>query len=485
MKNITQMPGWWERMREQFSPLFICLILAFSAALSLEVIIGAFSQSQVYIIAAAGALVMVITVLFRLDELTVTLILAVHLYADWFLGLHLVGILMALVLLIVYYFGRSADHPWVGPRPLWLWALFLTLTIYPAIYGGQLRLFDLATFYPSNILGAFMMFWLGTVIVQDSLHLRRLLKLIAGLSTLLAIHTIIQSRTGVFLFGTPRIDDLLAQAGNYQFINSNAIRAASFLIDPNWNGTLLAMMAFLPLGLFFESPSFLAKALYLFETILLLLALLFTYSNSGWIGAIAGLLIFILFAGRARSRFILLSILLMFAIILIIFFPSEISVQLQHASNPEEVILRVGALHTALQTIRAFPLTGIGLGYQAYLLGTQPFSDFEQGSFSQPHDSYLEWGAMAGIPVLLVFVALLLSALWMAFQNWAKADVRTRSLIGCGMAAIVSLSVSSITINGWTNPVMAEVGWLVLGAITSPLLTQSFGDKQRNGIVVL
>jgi O-antigen ligase len=483
MKNIAWMPQWHEAMRRWLSLPSIFSILALPAVLFLGVIIGRLNPN--YSFALAGAIVMVFSVLFRWDELAVTLIIAVHLYVDWFLGLHLVGVFMVLVLLFVYYFGRSADHPWTAPRLRWLWVLFLVLTIYPAIYGGQLRLYDLVTFYPSIILGAFMMFWLGTVIVRDRVHLRRFLKILAGLGTLLAIHTIFQSTTGIFLFGTQNINDLLSQVGNYQFANTDAIRAASFLIDPNWNGTLLAMMAFLPLGLLFESSSLLGKALYLFETILMLLALLFTYSNSGWIGAIAGLFIFMLVAGRIRYSLLVLSFILITTLMLLIFLSTEVNIQLQHALNPREVILRVGAWQTALQTIQAFPLTGIGLGYQAYLIRTQPFSVLELGTFTQPHNSYLEWAAMAGIPVLLIFVALLLFALGIALRNWARADARTRSLIGCGIAAIVSLSVSSITIDGWTHPLIAEVGWLVLGAITSSLLRQSLGDKRRKEKVVL
>ncbi|MGI9057754.1 MAG: O-antigen ligase family protein [Ktedonobacteraceae bacterium] len=478
MKNVIQVPRWWETIRERVSPLLICLFLLLPAALFLGVAIGTSSHVQVYSVIAAGALAMALIVLLRLDELVVVLILAVHLYVDWFLGLHLIGIIMALLLLFVYYFARSDEHPWVEPRLLWLWALFLVLTIYPAIYGGQLRLFDLATFYPSNILGAFLMFWLGTIIVRDSVSLRKLLKILAVLGTLLAVHTIIQATTGIFLFGSQRVNDLLSQVGNYQLTNSTATRAVSFLIDPNWNGTLLAMLAFLPLGLFFESSSLLGKALYLFETILILMALVFTYSNSGWVGAIAGIIIFMLFVGSKRSSLLVLSFILLSAVILIVFFPNEMSIQLQHASNPQEVIQRVGAWQTALQTIRAFPLTGIGLGYQAYELRTQPYSALEQGIFSQPHDSYLEWATMAGIPVLLVFVALVLCALWLALRTWARADTRSRALIGCGIAAIVSLSMSSITIDGWTHPVIAEVGWLVLGAITSPLLIHSFSVKR-------
>src|SRR5438067_4443852 len=156
MKNVAHMPQWWEITREQFSPLLICLILALPAALFLGVATGA--SNLVYGLAVAGTLVMAIVVLLRWDELTVTLIIAVHLWIDWYLALHLVGILMALVLLFAYYFGRTSDRPWVGPRPLWLWASFLALTIYPAIYGGQYLLWDAANYYPSIILGAFMMF---------------------------------------------------------------------------------------------------------------------------------------------------------------------------------------------------------------------------------------------------------------------------------------------------------------------------------------
>src|SRR5437764_4230076 len=122
--------------------------------------------------------------------------------------------------------------------------------------------------------------------------------------------------------------------------------------------------------------------LYFFVTYIILLAMLFIYSNGAWIGVIAGLVVFILFAGRKRSSFLVLSFIFIVAIILITFFPYEISTQLQHASNPTEVTLRLGAWHTALQTIQALPLTGTGLGYLAYQLRTEPFSGLEHGVFS-------------------------------------------------------------------------------------------------------
>src|SRR5690349_12245132 len=101
MKNVNQTSGWWDSIRELFSPLFICLILILTSAFSVGVVIGAAStQFVTYSVAGAGAIALVSIVLLRLYELAVMLILTVHIYVDWFLGLHLVGILLALLLLL-------------------------------------------------------------------------------------------------------------------------------------------------------------------------------------------------------------------------------------------------------------------------------------------------------------------------------------------------------------------------------------------------
>ena len=77
---------------------------------------------------------------------------------------------------------------------------------------------------------------------------------------------------------------------------------------------------------------------------------------------------------------------------------------------------------------------------------------------------------MAGIPVLLVFLALLSVALWWALRNWKRADLRSRSLIGAGIAAVIALSFNSWSNQGWTLPPLAALGWVILGSVSSPLL---------------
>jgi len=342
MNNAVQTPAWRGSIWERFSPLSLGLIVALGGAFLLGITLGSSDKATTYAIYGVGGVFTLMILLFRFDELAVMFVMALHVYVDWFLGLHLAGVLLAVVLLFIFYFGRSAERPWIKPRLLPLWFLFLVLTIYPAIYGGQYEVFDFATFYPSIYLGSFLVFWLGTLIARETQHVRRLLQFLAFLATLLAIHTLIQAKTGVFLFGTQRVNDLLVQANNYQLAGSNATRAASFLIDPNWNATLLAMMAFLPLGLFFGAKSLFTRILYLVETITILVALLFTYSNGGWVGLGSGLVVFILLSGRLRWSASVVGVVLAFGLVLVLFFPGIINTQLLHASNPQEVILRVG-----------------------------------------------------------------------------------------------------------------------------------------------
>jgi O-antigen ligase len=458
--------------KNKFSFTLLLFVFVLPAALLLGGAIGAFNPA--YGVAVAGGMFMVIIVLLRQDELTLTLILAVHLLVDWYLGLHLVALLMALVLLFAYYFGRSPDRPCVSPRSIWLWILFLTFTIYPAIHGGKLMLYDLASYYPSDIFGAFIMFWLGNIIARNMFVVKHMFQMMTAFAALLAIHTIIQAITGIFLFESASMDVHLNAASNYQMWGTQTSRAVSFFMDPNWNGTFFGMMFFLSLGLFIESKSPSAKIVYLIEMSLMLPALLFTYSTGAWIGFFCGVLTYIIFVGHTRYRVFFVSIIALSAVLIFTVFPTQIALQMQHATGPNEFSLRLAAWQTAIRVIEAFPLFGVGLGYQAYFIRANPYRVPAQfAPLSHPHDSYLEWAAMAGIPVLIIFLLLLAAAFWFAWRNWRQADISMRPLLGGGIAALGALTINSISINGWTLPPLAAYGWLIAGLITSPLLAKN------------
>jgi O-antigen ligase len=455
----------------------ILLLLLVILALSLGLGLG-YLDSYTASLAVLTFLCITLVIALRKDELTAVLIIAVHLYVDWYLGLKFVGLALTVVLLTVLFLSRSPQQIWAIPRTRWLWLLFLCLAIFPALHGYTLS--EGFTYYVTVFLAAFLFFWSGLVIAQNITSVRRFLKLLAALSAILALHTLIQSKTGFVLLASANVTQYLEQVSNYQlFSASGIIRAGSFFINPDWNGTFFATMLFIPIGLFIESSSSREKLLYGVETLLMILGLLASYSTGAWIASIVALLVFLTLLGNMRSRLLLLSGLLLTIAAIVVLFPAQIGYQLRHITANSGFALRFAAWQTAIRVIQAFPLTGLGLGLYAYLYRAEPFRSAAQYmKLAHPHNSYLEIGAMAGLPVLFMFTILLLVALWCALRNWQRADTSTRSLFAGSIAAIVALSVNSFSINGWTLAPLAALGWLILGIISSPLVAKSLQMSQ-------
>ncbi len=459
------------KVADLISPSSIFLILALPAALCLGVAIGIFNP--IYAAILAAALVMAILVLLRLDKLIAMLIIAVHILVDSYLGLavYQIALLMALVLLFASYFGRSANHPWTGPRWVWLWLLFLILTIFPALKGGTFSLTNSIGYYLEVIFSPFIMFWLGNIIAKDISGVRRVFQWLSFLAALFAIHTIIQATTGKFLFESARAQANLLQASNYQ-IGGGISRAGSFFGNPNGNGIFLATCFFLALGLFIESEKLWAKMIYLLEMLSILLALMFTYSNGSWLAALTGLLFFMVLVGRVRYSVLLLLLITALAVIALTVFPSLVAIQLARAKDQGDLSLHLGAWQTAMRVIAAYPLFGAGLGDQAYLSIAEHFRVLAQTKpLAEPDNSYLQLGAIAGIPVMLIFLVLLALVFWFSWRNWLAIDTRYRPLFAGGIVALIALSINSLTVDGWTSPIDVQfLGWLIAGVVASPLI---------------
>ncbi len=414
-----------------------------------------------------GILISALILLLRLNELATTAVIAINIVVDSYLNLFFVSLILALVILLILFLGRSSRYPWVAPRALWLWALFLVLAIFPATQ--TIIPFDGIQYYLNDFLAAFIIFWLGTEIARDITRVRYLFGLLAVFGAFVAIVTIIQAITGVMLFSRSSLQDVRS----YQLV-SDVSRYGAFLINPDSNACFLAMLLLIALGLLIEVPSLLRKAFYLILAFLILLALLFTYSTEGALGALAGIVTLIVLAGRTRIRIFFLLLIFGVAIVVIVFLPAQVGHLLQHASDPSELSLREGAWQTGIRVIQAFPLTGVGLGGYVYRVRAEPYRVPAQYIvLDHPHNAYLEFAALAGLPVLIVFLTLLVLFLRLALRNWMQADIRDRPLLGTGVAVVTVLSFFSLSDAGWTFPPLLALGWLVLGVISSPLLTKS------------
>src|SRR5690348_17014311 len=99
MRSIDYIPRMGKTTRELISSSSIFWFVTLLAAFAVGGTIGAFNP--IVIVLVTSTLVMTMAALLRLDELTVVLIVAAHIWLDVYLNLYVIGVLMALVLLCV------------------------------------------------------------------------------------------------------------------------------------------------------------------------------------------------------------------------------------------------------------------------------------------------------------------------------------------------------------------------------------------------
>jgi O-antigen ligase len=385
---------------------------------------------------------------------------------------------MALGLLTVCYMGRSDDHPWTAPNLFWLWLPFLLLMIVPTLEGGAFSLTNSIGYYLPIVLSGFVMYWIGNLLGKDEASIRFAFQCIAMMAAILSIHTIIEATTGVFLFQS--LGKSGAAAATFTLDTGNS-RLGSFFLNPNGNGMFLATAFFLPLGLFIESKSFWGRLISLGEMLLILLALTETYSTGSWLATFGALVIFILLVGRLRDSIVLTVVMAFIAALAYVLLSDKIAAQLAHASDQSDTSLHLATWETALRVTLAYPWFGVGIGNQAYLNLSEPLRVAAQTKpLQEPDNTYLQWGATSGIPIMLLFLALLGSVFVSAWRNWLKVDVRYRVLFAAGIASLLALSINSLTADGWTSPIdMPFLGWLIAGIVTSPLIRRRLSHRSH------
>lgn len=461
--------------------LGVAAALAVGAALTL---VDARVLGLVALAIGAGALLLA-----GRDELTAGLLIPVAVFLDFYqpvtFPLHLAGLLAILLtglLLARSFLWQTAERVWVAlpyPRLCLLW---LVVGAVAAVYGPSVT--EAASFYVRIILGPFLIFVLGAQVTRDARRLRTLLAVLTVMGVIIALHSMIITTTGDFLFETPAQYNYLVSVGNFHLRGTAIYRAGSFLENPDWNGVFLAMLVFVPVGLGLSAATTRVRAFCFGAAAIILAGCLCTFSVASFFALTVGFAVFLILSGRSRvtRQLLIMAAAAVFALLML--FPSNVWLLVHHGVGDGALSLRLGAWETALRLIASRPLAGIGLSSSAYLTLAEPFRVPAQYTpLSHPHEAYLELAALGGIPLLLVFLALIGALFRRAARMVARADAASRPLLVGAFVSVVTLAVNSLAINGWTLAPLAAMGWLLLGAVTSAGLRASVANGQ--GVDVL
>lgn len=448
---------------------------------------AAFSVGAGYVIGHSGSAYLgfalsvvtgfVLVALLRLDELVAASIVAIGIIIDSYQlvampgRLPLAGIAFAGFLVALLFVTQSPIRPWVRVPNLGLWALLLVLAALEIPRGVLFD--DGLKYFATTLVNAALLYIIGTQIARDLTRFKWLLVAVGAFAVLMAIHTIIQGLTGVFLLITPQWSAWLNYKGGYA-IGGSTMRAGSFFINPDDNGVFMAMMLPILVGLAGGLRTRIWRLAAAAGAALVFLGLFFTYSNASWLAVGAGGIVYVLLVARGQSRAFLVLGAFLGAAVIITVFPGEYQALLAHATRAREVNLRLGAWETGLRVVQAFPLTGLGLGYQNYAVYAEPFRvPLQDTVLKHPHDSLLEVAAMAGLPVALIWLVILVSAFRRGIRLLLTLEKSQRALVGGAVVALFVVTVNSLATPAWTLPSQVIPDWLVLGAVSSPALARA------------
>lgn len=451
--------------------LLLLVIVLISLAASITAMVLSTKQVLLVIIAIPFIVFIFWLLAAHRYEWVVGITLTISVLIDWYQLIDIrfpifstsIALLACIMVLLERIVSRSltVSYYWL------LWGMLLILGIPPILWAVIVP--EAIIYYLQIFFTPMLLFVLGALIGQNIVRVRLMLGIVAGIGTIIALHTIITAITGTFLLETSGISSYLSSVNDFT-LASGVSRVGSFLRNPDWNGTFLAMLVFIPIGLLLTTPSRLAKLFYLGEIIAILLALLFTYSTASWLALGFGIIPLLLLSTRGMQRISFPVLLLVAVGSIFILFPHERDVFVQHLNDSSDAQLRLGAWETAIRVIMAHPLNGVGLGLTSYLQRAEPYRvPLQYISLAHPHNTYLELASLAGLPTLIVFLSLLGVSLRQAFKNYRRVDIQSRPLFGAAIAAIIAFSFNCLTINGWTLPPLANFAWLILAVIASPI----------------
>lgn len=349
-----------------------------------------------------------------------------------------------------------------------LWVTIPIITLPALLHGTPFS--ESAAYYVALMGVPTVMYALGNNVIQSPQSFRILLQLIMGVGLLIALHTIIEAHFNFFLFPN-RYSGQYSQSISPFSSGIMVHRAGSFLLNPDANGTFLAVMLMLPICLFSGSRSWFEKSGYCAAIALLSIALLDTYSFGAFAAALGGLAIFVFSATNRKVLLISGGLLAGFVAIVMLLLSHQVRAFVVHATNPQELSMRFGLWIAGLHVIRDHPLLGIGLSHSLYQTVSWPYRFAGQTRPEPtPHNSYLEIAALAGIPTLIIFIALLVGAIGLVWRNARASDRATRRLLIGVLAGVATLSLNSMEAEAWTLRPVSWLVWILLGAAASPWL---------------
>ncbi len=246
------------------------------------------------------------------------------------------------------------------------------------------------------------------------------------------------------------------------------LRSMGLSSHPVKFGMYLAMVLPLALGSIFYSKKWKSRLGYIVSFIILLLALLYSYSRGCWIAVLFASVFFGLLNLKLKKSIAVVSAGLTVIVLLVLLFPgSSVSKRVKTVFNVKydgSTMERLASWKRSMVMIKEKPV--LGFGWSRIGVENRKYVKDNEKPFNHAHNMYLNFfveTGLAGLGVLLwLFVIIIVSG----FYILKRVDDRFLRITCCGiLSSIVAFMVIGVVDYPFNIPVITELFYFLTGAL--------------------
>ena len=270
----------------------------------------------------------------------------------------------------------------------------------------------------------------------------------------------------IILAALSSIYTLATYFSNFDFVHFE-VRARALFAGSNTLGGVMVFSIIWTLTYVIHGNT--SKKLWLgLAVLLMILALIFSFSRGAWLGAIGGMISYALWERKARFK---LTMLLLIAVVLFLSIPllrARLAsiVDVFHPFTQE----RVHIWKASWNMIKAHPLLGVGMGNFPFAYGEYMVEGAKISQPSSAHNIFLNIWAEGGLLALLSFVGIVVITFVKGFRLIRSLSGLSRAVAIASFSALLGILIHNQVDTTLYSMHVGPIFWLLVGMII-------YGDK--------
>lgn len=283
--------------------------------------------------------------------------------------------------------------------------------------------------------------------------------------TAIAIPSVIVSLYGILSYATVKMPTRWIDSEMFSEISS---RAVSVFSNPNMLATYLILTApFIWIFALKSGASKKSKFLALLCALISAICIVLTWSRGGWLGLIAGFLLFLLINYRHSLKLLLIT--LISSPIWYKLIPKTIISRFLSIGNlaDSSTYYRLYTWKGSIKLLIDYLWGGIGVGSSAFEKLYPLYSYIGTESTAHSHNLFLQIAIELGIFALVVFLIVVFLTFQTGFTSLKNSDSNIKLFVSASIAGVFAALVHGMVDYIWYNYRVFFVFWIVLSVVSA------------------